>query len=157
MLVLLFALACGADLPLNDKVVEYAKSMIGEQVGDGECSTLAAFALRHAGCRPKSQRNGVWGVEIESAREIRAGDIVQFEKASFVTSHFRDDGAFITETLDFPHHTAVIVRVRKRGRKPTFVILHQNVGGSRIVQEGTIDLGSLRRGSVKYYRPTAPE
>ena len=39
--------------------------------------------------------------------------------------------------------------------KPILVILHQNVDGSPLVQEWTIDLADKKRGSVKAFRPVA--
>ena len=99
--------------------------------------------------------HGVWGDELKSLRNAQAGDIVQFENAVFISTEIRDDGGVITDTREFPHHTAVVARVRKRGTKPILVILHQNVGGSKIVQEWTISVSQMRRGSMKVYRPVA--
>jgi hypothetical protein len=155
MVAILLVFALAIDAPLNDQVLEYARSKLGEQVGDGECSTLAAAALRHAGGRVRRGNHGSWGKDLESLRDSRAGDIVQFENAVFINTQFREDGAIITDTREFPHHTAVIAQVRKRGKKPILVILHQNVGGSKIVQQWTIDVAHMRRGSIKVYRPEA--
>jgi hypothetical protein len=155
MITILMLLACGIDAPLNDKVIEYARSQIGQQVGNGECSTLAAEALRYAGVRRRRGEPGTWGEELKSLREAQAGDILQFENAVFISTQIRDDGGGVTQTREFPHHTAVVAQVRKRGKKPILVILHQNVDGSRIVQEWTIDLAQMRRGGIKVYRPVA--
>jgi hypothetical protein len=155
MIAILVLLCCGVDAPLNDKVVEFARSKLGQRVGDGECSSLAAAALRYAGGRVRRGDHGNWGEELKSAREARAGDILQFENAVFVNSQFLDDGSLATETREFPHHTAVISQVRKRGKKPVLLILHQNVGGTKIVQEWSIDLAHMKRGSLKVYRPVA--
>jgi hypothetical protein len=157
MILILLALACGIDAPLNEKVVGFARSQLGQQVGNGECSTRAAEALRHAGGHRRRGEHGGWGEELKSPRDAVAGDIVQFENALFTSTQFREDGGMITETREFPHHTAVIEHVRKRGKKPILVILHQNVNGSKIVQEWTIDLAQMRRGSMKVYRPVAEE
>jgi hypothetical protein len=89
-------------------------------------------------------------------RDVQPGDILQFENTVFVSSQFLENGALYTETHEYPHHTAVVLRVRKRGKKPILVVLHQNVGGTKIVQEGAIDMAQMRRGSLKAYRP-APE
>jgi hypothetical protein len=71
----------------------------------------------------------------------------------------QEDGAILTQTFSFPHHTAIVARVRKRGARPVLVILHQNAGveggDARVVQEWTIDLAEKRRGTVKAYRPVA--
>ena len=155
MIAILVLLACGIDAPLNDKVVEFARSKLGEQVGNGECSSLAAAALRYAGARTRRGDHGSWGEPLTSARDAHAGDILQFENVLFVSSQFLDDGSLFTQTHEFPHHTAVIAQVRKRGKKPIFVVLHQNVNGTKFVQEMTIDLAQMRRGTMKIYRPVA--
>ena len=155
MVLILLALTCGVDLPLNDKVVEFAYSKLGQQVGNGQCSSLAAEALAHAGIRWRGGSHGKWGIEIKSWRDVQPGDILQFENVVFVSTQFREDGAFVTQQREFPHHTAVVSRVKKRGKKPVLAILHQNVNGTQIVQEWTINMAELRRGSIKIYRPTA--
>lgn len=113
MIVILLVLACGIDAPLNEKVLEFARSNVGQQVGNGECSTLAAEALSYAGARRRRGGHSSWGDELKSLRDAQAGDIAQFEKAVFINTQIRDDGGVITETREFPHHTAVIARVRK--------------------------------------------
>ena len=87
--------------------------------------------------------------------DAKPGDILQFDGTLFVHTRFLDDGAIRTETISFPHHTAIVARVRKRGAKPILVILHQNVGDTQIVQEWTINMADKRRGTVKLYRPAA--
>jgi hypothetical protein len=159
-MVLLVALwLCGADVGLNEKVVAFARSNLGQRVGDGACTALAVEALRHAGARRPRPRSGVWGDELEALGGARPGDILQFEDAVFVRTRSREDGAVVTQTFSFPHHTAIVARVRKRGSRPVFVILHQNAGvegdDARVVTEWTIDLAEKRRGSVKAYRPVA--
>jgi hypothetical protein len=153
MIIMLLALVCGADAPLNDKVLEFARSKVGQKVGDGQCSTLAAQGLRRAGGRVRRGDDGTWGDELKSLLDVKPGDILQFDNALFTHTQFREDGAKITETRSFPHHTAIVARVRKRGTKPILVILHQNVGDSQIVQEWTLNVADKRRGTVKAYRP----
>ena len=87
--------------------------------------------------------------------DAKAGDILQFDDVLFVHTRFLDDGARRTDMISFPHHTAIVARVRKRRAKPTLVILHQNVGGTQIVQEWTINMADKKRGTVKLYRPVA--
>jgi hypothetical protein len=159
-MVLLVALSlCGADAAVNEKVVAFARSHLGQRVGDGECTALAVAALRHAGARRPRPRSGVWGQELGSVRDARPGDVLQFEHAVFVRARIRGDGAVMAQTVSFPHHTAIVARVRSRGPRPVLVILHQNAGveggEARVVRERTIDLAEQRRGSVKAYRPVA--
>ena len=87
--------------------------------------------------------------------DARPGDILQFDDAVFVHTQFRDDGGNYTEMISFPHHTAIVARVRKRGTKPILVVLHQNVGNTQIVQEWTINMADKKRGTIKLYRPAA--
>ncbi len=155
MILILLTLACGIDAPLNEQVVEYAVSKLGQKVGNGQCSTLAVEALRHAGARIRRRDDGKWGDELKSLLDVKAGDIAQFENVIFSYTYFREDGAMITQTNSFAHHTAVITRVRKRGTKPILVVLHQNVGGSQIVQEWTMNMAHKKRGTVRVYRAVA--
>jgi hypothetical protein len=159
MTLLLALLLCGVDAPVNEKIVEFARSKLGQRVGDGQCTALAVEALQDAGARRPGPRSGIWGDELKSLRDARPGDILQFEGAVFVRRRVRDDGALVTRTFSFPHHTAIVARVRKRGPHPVLVILHQNAGIEEGedpgVQEWTIDLAEKRRGTVKAYRPVA--
>jgi hypothetical protein len=159
MILILVGLLCGIDSPVNEGVVEFARSKLGQRVGDGECTALAAEALRYAGASRSRSKPGVWGDQLESLKGIQPGDILQFDDAVFVRRRTRKDGAIIKETLSFPHHTAVVARVRKRAEKPVLVILHQNAGvpggDNKVVSEWTIDLAEKRGGTVKAYRPVA--
>ena len=157
MVVILLALVCGVDGSMNEQVVEYARSKLGEKVGDGQCSSLAAAALRHAGAKIRRGDQGSWGEELESLLDAKPGDILQFEGAAFSHTTFRDDGTKFMQTMLFPHHTAIVARVRKRGAKPVLVVLHQNVGETKVVQEWTINIADKKRGTVKLYRPVARE
>src|SRR3954469_23416176 len=83
------------DAGLGAKVVAFCEEHKGEQIGNGECATLAAQALKAAGAkrRGKDDPNGgdyTWGELVytltsdatgpkgEGKRtEIRAGDIIQ--------------------------------------------------------------------------------
>jgi hypothetical protein len=159
MILTIAALLCGLSSPVSEKVVEFARSKLGQRVGDGECTALAIEALRHSGASRSRSKPGVWGDELKSLRDAQPGDILQFEDAVFVRRRLRKDGALLKETLSFPHHTAIVARVRKRGPQPILVILHQNAGGEgddrKVVQEWTIDLAEKRDGTVKAFRPIA--
>jgi len=159
---MLIALCCGNDASLNEKVVEFARSRVGQVVGDGQCSSLVAAALRDSGARRSRHGAAGWGEELKSLREVRPGDILQFEGAVFVRDRVRADGGLETLTFTFPHHTAIVARVRKPGPRPILIILHQNVGHDgteeadrKVVQEWTIVMAEKRRGTVKAYRPMA--
>jgi hypothetical protein len=138
----------GKDVPeLNRKVLKFAQDHTGEQVGNGECWTLAADALAHAG----AQRPGVNGVpvntfgrKLDPKSAILPGDVVQFEKAKF---EHKTETATSWQTM--PHHTAIVSKVDGK----TISILHQNYAGKRTVGAGEIVLTELTEGTVEFFRP----
>lgn len=161
-LVALISASARSDEPdLNERVVAFARAKLGEQVGDGECTSLVREALESAGA---TRRGRSWGEPVKAAREARPGDVVQFEKVVFrgkkrvVTA----DGQVrvVTTTLTFPHHAAIVSSVGAKGK--TLTILQQNVAGpdgksDRTVQEATLVLAEMRKGgSLEFFRPVAP-
>lgn len=161
MLPLLVTLFVSAEVSLPEKVVAFAESKLGQRVGDGQCTSLAVEALRHAGVRPPRGRGASWGEEVEALRDVKPGDILQFENAVFVRRRALENGGLLTSTQTFPHHTAIVARVRKRGPRPILVILHQNVGGAdaddadrKVVQQATLNFAEKRGGTIKVYRPS---
>jgi hypothetical protein len=159
-IAVLSALLAVEPATLNAKVVEFARSKVGEQVGDGQCAALAVEALRAAGARGQRGRGG-WGEALASVKDAEPGDILQFEDVVVVHRTARPDGAVVTLTARYPHHTAIVAAVRKRGKRVVFAVLHQNASvgdndpGAKRVQQWTIDLADLRGGSLTAYRPTA--
>lgn len=152
------ALASGPG-DVNEKVVAFARSKLGQTVGDGDCAALAAEALRAAGA---GRRGRSWGEDVATLRDARPGDILVFEGAVLVRTRVRPDGAVETLTYNSPHHVAVVSGVRKRGRRVVLSVLQQNVGyvgdddpGRRVVREDVIDPAELKRGTLRAYRPVA--
>ena len=47
MIAILITLLCGIDCSVNEKVVEFARSKLGEQVGSGQCTALAVEACEN--------------------------------------------------------------------------------------------------------------
>lgn len=131
----------GGSVPArNRQVVSFAIQRLGKQVGDGECWTLAAEALKAAGAQPP--RGYVFGQELP-LEEARPGDILQFSTARFETPRQY-------KLLGTPRHTAIVYSV---AGKKTF-ILHQNFG-SRKVTTLDLDFANMVSGAVKVYRPQA--
>lgn len=124
--------------PLAKDVVRFASSMIGKQVGNGQCWTLAAEALRAAGAEPP--RGYTFGDEVD-LKDIEPGDILQFK-----TARFEEPGYWAV--MGTPDHTAVVYSLGDR----TF-ILHQNVGGKKYVQSFDLDFDNMTSGRVQAYRP----
>lgn len=133
---------------LNTKVLQYAQSKMGQKVGRGECWDLANEALGAAGAKQPG-RNGyatyVFGSQV-ALTSVKPGDILQFENVNF--KHTDKNGSWSTNS--FPHHTAVVRSVSGG----TISILHQNVGGDRRVQAGTLVLSDRQPGgSLLAFRP----
>ena len=79
LLVALWGL--GPDTTLGDDVVAYARSKLGQKVGNGECTALAVEAIRHCDARQPDPVQGIWGDEVKLLRDLQPGDILQFEDA----------------------------------------------------------------------------
>ena len=154
----------------NSKVIGFARKSIGNQVGDGECATLATEAFKEAGAKghgeyKDSPKDGdyvwgalVYGLEIAPTLRtestpvgttVKPGDIIQFRDAKFAGK--QGGGTYSSEA---PHHTAVIISVGKDGR--TIEVLQQNVNGKKTVAAATVKLNDLQSGWVKVYRPQKP-
>ncbi len=158
-----------APVDLNARVADFARSKVGEKVGDGICSTLIQEALRDAGAKvlicPAEGGEYLWGEPLKSLKDARAGDILQFEKVTF-RGRRRIVGrngapAILISQQTFPHHSAIITKVGPKGR--TLTIHHQNAAGPdgnpvQIVQETTLLMSEMQKGgSLKAYRPVGAE
>ncbi|MFP6764308.1 MAG: hypothetical protein VB858_11840, partial [Planctomycetaceae bacterium] len=84
--------------PVARNVLRFASSQIGKQVGNGQCWTLAAEALKAAGARPA--QGYTYGDEIP-LQDIQPGDILQFTRARF-------DEPGYWAVMGAPNHTAVV-------------------------------------------------
>jgi hypothetical protein len=149
----------GEPASINDQVVQFARSKVGQKVGNGDCAALASEALRSAGAR---RRGPAWGDELPSVAEARPGDVLVFEDTVFVRTRVRRDGAVETLTARSAHHVAIVASVRGRGRRAVLTVLQQNVGfegtpeaEAKVVRAGTINLAEMKRGTLRVYRPVA--
>lgn len=154
--------------PLNAKVLDFARSKAGEQVGNGECWTLANDAVVAAGGKSSpaytdapGKEDYVWGelvvavtvkggkqtTEGTGTKSVLPGDIVQFRDAKFEGA--RPGGG--TYSMTAPHHTAVVTTASPDGR--VLGILHQNWNWKRTVADATLTLSDLKGGWVRVYRP----
>ena len=133
---------------LNTRVLQFAESKRGQQVGRGECWDLADEALNSAGAhRPNQAGYGayVFGQAV-ALTALKAGDILQFENVNF--KHTSPNGSWSSNS--FPHHTAVVRSVQGR----QIELLQQNVKNDRHVQTGTINLDDRQAGgTITAYRP----
>ena len=161
MILLCFVAVVGAGPgELGAEVAAFARANLGRKVGDGECSALAAEALRHAGARRPG--GGSWGDPVTNLRDARPGDILQFEDATFVQRRARPDGVVTKRTYRTPRHTAIVAETAGRGRDFRMLLLHQNAGmrgddeaEKKVVQEWTLRPVELKSGTIRVFRPVA--
>jgi len=144
--------AVPANLPglaINSSVMAFVDSVMGTQVGRGECWDLAQAALDKHGAdwkRPVS-----YGVPlIPGTDEVMPGDIMQFKTLKLTEK--LPNGGTRWETLGAPDHTAVVYEVLGPMR---YRLAHQNIGGSRIVQITELNLSLVTSGQYWMYRPQA--
>lgn len=138
-----------SELPeLNSKVLQFVLANQGKQVGNGECWTLAAAALDSAGASPPD--GYAFGRELGSKEAWLPGDIMQFKSCHFEEQTPTSWSEF---DLGWPNHTAIIYK--NEDGKTT--LLHQNFAQNRTVQSLTINMGNLKSGSFKVFRPIASD
>ncbi len=140
-------------LRLAAQVLAFAESMVGRQVGDGECFALADLALHSAGARSADSfteigesTDYVWGRSVKLS-DLRPGDILQFRDFALQSRIIRGargdyGGPAYEESVrvdERPHHTAIVERVDGA----SVVILEQNVEpAGRVVQRNTLVIAS---------------
>lgn len=139
-----------ANIPLNSKILAYAKARLGKKIGRGECWDLAEAALD----KYNSDWDGALGfgqVLNPNIDTIKTGDILQFRSVKLVSTKTTDKGTYTrTEWLGAPDHTAVVYEVIGKNH---YKLIHQNIGNKRYLLITEIDLNNKVSGSVKYYRP----
>jgi len=122
----------------NAKILQFARDHLGQQVGNGECWTLAEDALIYAGAKPANQYVFGDAIPLSSAQP---GDILQFESVILI-------GANYWMILGTPHHTAIVDQIQGG----QIQMLNQNVNGVLRVQYSTINLADLHSGTITAYR-----
>lgn len=150
----------------GDHVASWCENKLGQQVGNGECWTLAHDALQKGCGKHAFVSSGlIHGALLYTVKpgngddrpevifgsivndEVRRGDVLQFKSCFFKYPQS-------TQTYGSPDHTAVVVAVE--GSDPVLkklTVLQQNVNGDKTVQKGELDLSKLKGGDVKVYRP----
>jgi hypothetical protein len=149
--------AAAYDPALNAKVVSFARSKLGQQVGDGQCWALADQALAAAGAH-RPGRDGYaayvfgqsyhptpyWtyhGHRLPAYIAVQPGDVIQFEGVKFVYPN----GSW----YEFPHHTAIVLG--RSGNK--IEVIHQNVNGVMQVSTMTLDMAAKKQGTMTFFHP----
>lgn len=148
---------------LRAKVVQFCKDKLGQQVGDGECGTLAQEAIKEAGGKAVNMfaenpgpGDYAWGelvfvLEVKDGKRKRdpasavakPGDIIQYRDVVLRSSR----GIYL-----MAHHTAIVAEVKASGE---MLIFEQNMQGKKEVTKGTLRPGELSGGWVRVYRPVA--
>src|SRR4051794_33478744 len=154
LLLLQLAATPASEQSLGEKVVAFCQQHRGEQVGDGECASLANQALKAAGAKgrgPDRPNKGdyTWGNQIfcieghdnaptseGKSFDIKAGDIIQLRDVKFKGR--RPGGTY---SMTFSHHTAIVAGLEDGGQ--TVHVFHQNFGGKKIVMNATYKLNDL--------------
>ncbi|MFC2124302.1 hypothetical protein ACFLU5_05785 [Bacteroidota bacterium] len=155
ILIILFVNSTGytqnADLPeINQEIVSYVKTVIGEKVGRGECWDLADAALttNNAKFDKSSQKTlYIFGKEYNPKKDIvLPGDIIQFEN---VTVKYENGNTIFTES--YGHHTAIVYNVLENNH---IELAHQNTGFSgKKVGVSTFRFDDVQKGKMKFYHP----
>ena len=130
---------------LNQKIIRYVKSKIGQKVDRGECWDLAAKSLDLIDAKWDGMYK--YGREVFYLTDcIFPGDIIQFEGVKI--KYQKGEGTY-TEIMQ--HHTAIIYEVYGTG---DFRIAHQNTGFSgRKVGLSSLNLRNIIKGRFMIYRP----
>jgi len=131
--------------PLNKKIIEYVNTVIGKKVDRGECWDLANQALTRINAKWDHQY--VYGRKINPEKEkVYPGDIIQFKN---VKISYREGNTVRFEEMK--HHTAIVYTIIKPG---VYELAHQNTGFSgRKVGISKLDMSTVRKGTMKFYRP----
>ena len=152
----------GTPTTMENAVVSFAKSHLGQKVGSGECAALANEALRVAGAEYQGQGGPdySWGSLVTTitpghdsnpSSVCQPGDILQYQNTLFSSG------------WSASQHTAIVAAVDGAGR-PT-AVYEQNVGVSVTSNDSTgadrfvlldtiaINANTLMAGTVHIYRP----
>jgi hypothetical protein len=127
-------------VPINSQVLAYAQSHVNKIVGDGECATLARYAVQSGHGVPFYQlgpsglnADYVWGKLVAtltprngSTAAIAPGDILQFTNVTEVdtmTVRYANGATSTTVSTQNPtHHTAIVSSVGGNARNDLQVL-----------------------------------
>jgi hypothetical protein len=141
---------------LFEKVVAFCKAHLGKKVENGQCAVLATAALKAVGAKTAfadspSKGDYVWGKQVyllEAGRggpkatgklnKVKPGFIIQYHDARWPYG-------------TYSHHTSVVAAVDVKAK--TLKVYEQNVGKSKQVVEGELELDKIQGGWIRIYRP----
>lgn len=134
---------------LNKQILKLANDQLGKKVDRGECWDLAAYVLNKTG----AEWDGLYeyGKKVNFKKDvIYPGDIIQFEK---VVLKYKEGNK--EYTVNLYHHTAIVKSV---DGKLKFTVLEQNTDTyGKKVSTSTIDLSTMIKGKIQFYRPFLEE
>lgn len=150
LLFIIFFSWSSGEPKLNQKIIEYIDTVIGQQVDRGECWDLAAAALDYAGAyldRSNQKNIYVFGKIINPKKDrVYRGDIIQLEN---IKLEYQIRNTIHTETMN--HHTAIVYEVLGKNH---YKVAHQNTNFSgRKVGVSELNLNSNIHGNITVYRP----
>ena len=120
-------------------IAQYCLSQKGQQVGNGECWSLADAAYNSCKAKRPDGQSRVWGRLLDLDSEaIEPGDIVEFRSARIPGYGTTGDA-----------HTAVAI---EGGRSKQCTVAEQNWGGVKKVRFAELDLRKIDSGEVMVYR-----
>lgn len=125
----------------SEKIINYTTKMMNKKIDRGECWDLVAFALNDAGATWQSPLG--FGTKVDYLKApLLAGDVMVFENSRFE----KPSGEYMT----FGQHYALVYEVKANN---TIIIAHQNFNNVRKVALLEIDLSTLKKGKIEFYRP----
>jgi hypothetical protein len=152
----------------SDAVAAWSESKMGQQVGDGECWTLAHDALvaiaakcssrGQESCMPsQSYTHGAliysYIPAVSPYPEPRGGvfeaGVARGDLIQLLSAHFKSKDGRSEKWAGAPDHTAVVTGVESNG---VLRVVEQNVGGVKRVRNVEYDMSELVKGEVKIFR-----
>lgn len=138
-------LDCDKIPEMNQKLVDYVKSVMNKKVARGECWDLAAQGLNKI--EASWDKNFIFGKEIDPKKEcVYPGDIFQFKD---VKIQYQQGNTTFWEEMD--QHTAIVYKVNS---KEDFMMAEQNTSTlGKKVGLSKLELKNILQGSYKVFRP----
>ncbi|KAI9737719.1 MAG: hypothetical protein M1818_005723 [Claussenomyces sp. TS43310] len=150
----------------SHRVARWCEAKMGQQVGNGECWTLADEALkavaaeeRAQGLEPCMSSQGLVHGSVlysylppkpsEPRGGVDAAGVARGDIAQFLTAHFKRKDGMGESWAGAPDHTAVITHVEKGG---VLRVVESNSGGVKRVKEGRYDFSELVKGEIRIFR-----
>jgi hypothetical protein len=129
----------------NVNGLQWALSMKGKRVGNGQCTDLVIQAMLRSGARAgtfTNYRRYVWGADVTGVN-VYPGDVIQFERCKFKWTKGNSWGEFVME-----HHTAIVGGINGS----VIQLVHQNANGGP-VEVQSLDLKWKTQGTMTFWRP----